>query len=129
LQFLKLQRYTRNPISTFLKIFNLNVVRYVFQRICLCPALHFANQCWPPCSNTDFLLHDDSKTKRFALKYFKSRDSSVGIVTDYGLNDQMIGVRILAGAGNFSPRHRVQTASGAHPASYPMRTMDSFLGG
>jgi hypothetical protein len=39
----------------------------------------------------------------------------------------MIGVRIPAGAGNF-PRHRVQTSSGAHPASYPMATGDSFRG-
>jgi hypothetical protein len=44
----------------------------------------------------------------------KSRDSSVGTVTDYGLDDRMIGVRFLVGAGNFSFHHRVQTASGAH---------------
>jgi hypothetical protein len=37
-------------------------------------------------------------------------------------------VRVLAGAGNFS-LHRVQTGSGAHPASYPMGTSDSFVGG
>jgi hypothetical protein len=49
-----------------------------------------------------------------------SRDSSVGIATGYGLDDRMIGVRFLAGAGNVSLRHRVQTGSGAHPASYPM---------
>jgi hypothetical protein len=52
----------------------------------------------------------------------KLRDSSVGIATDYGLNDRMIGVRIPAGAGNFSLRLRVQTSSGAHPASYLMDT-------
>jgi hypothetical protein len=32
----------------------------------------------------------------------KSRDSSIGIVTDYGLDDRIIGVRIPARAGNFS---------------------------
>jgi hypothetical protein len=32
----------------------------------------------------------------------------------------MIEVRVGAGAGNFSLHHRVQTVSGAHPASYPM---------
>jgi hypothetical protein len=32
------------------------------------------------------------------------------------------GVRFLAEAGNFSLRHRVQTGSGAHTASYPMGT-------
>jgi hypothetical protein len=29
---------------------------------------------------------------------------------------------------NFSLRHHVQTASGAHPASYPVGTGDSLLG-
>jgi hypothetical protein len=32
-------------------------------------------------------------------------------------------------SGNFSLRHRVQTGSGAHPASYPMGTGGSFHGG
>jgi hypothetical protein len=34
-----------------------------------------------------------------------------------------------AGAGNFSLRHRVQTSSGAHPASCTMRTGGYFPGG
>jgi hypothetical protein len=41
----------------------------------------------------------------------------------------MIGVRDPAGAGNFSFHHRVQTGSGAHPASYPIGTRGSFPGG
>jgi hypothetical protein len=49
-----------------------------------------------------------------------SRDSSDGIATGYGLDDQVIGVRFPTGDGNFSLHHRVQTGSGAHPASYPM---------
>jgi hypothetical protein len=49
--------------------------------------------------------------------------------TAYGLDDQMIGVRFLAGIGNFSLRHRVQTASQCHPAPYPMNTGGSFPGG
>jgi hypothetical protein len=51
-----------------------------------------------------------------------SRGSSVGRATDYG-------VRIPAGAGNCSLRHRVQTGSGAHPVSYPVGTGGSFPGG
>jgi hypothetical protein len=51
-----------------------------------------------------------------------SQNSSVGIATDYGLDDRMIGVWILAGALKFSFRHRVQTGSESHPASYPMGT-------
>jgi hypothetical protein len=33
-----------------------------------------------------------------------------------------------ARAGNFSPNHRVQSDSGAHPASYPVGTGCSFPG-
>jgi hypothetical protein len=59
----------------------------------------------------------------------ESRDSSVGIALGYGLDDRGSRVRFSAGAGNFSPHHRVQNCSGAHRASYPMRARDSFLGG
>jgi len=38
-------------------------------------------------------------------------------------------VRVPVGAGNFSPHYRVRNGSGAHPASYPMGTRDSFPGG
>jgi hypothetical protein len=58
-----------------------------------------------------------------------SRDSSVGIVPDYGLDDGVSRVRFPARAGNFSLHHRVQNGSGAHPASYPMGTRGSFPGG
>jgi hypothetical protein len=52
----------------------------------------------------------------------KSRDSSVDIATDYGLDDRMIGFRVPAGAEELSLRNRIQTGSGAHPTSYPMGT-------
>jgi len=52
-----------------------------------------------------------------------SRDSSVGIATGYGLDDRMIG------SWDFFLRHRVQTDSGAHPASYPMSIGGAFPGG
>jgi hypothetical protein len=58
----------------------------------------------------------------------KSRDSSVGIATGYGLDDRGSRVRLPAGAGNFSLRHRIQNGSGAHPASYPMGTRGFFPG-
>jgi hypothetical protein len=38
----------------------------------------------------------------------------------------MIGDLFPAGAGNFSLQHRVQTSSGAQPASYPMDTGGLF---
>jgi hypothetical protein len=40
-----------------------------------------------------------------------------------------IGVLFQAGARNFSLRHRVQTGSWAHPASYTMITGGYFPGG
>jgi hypothetical protein len=46
------------------------------------------------------------------------------IALGYGLDDWELGV--LAGAGNFSLHHHVQTGSGAHLASYPMSTRGSF---
>jgi hypothetical protein len=58
-----------------------------------------------------------------------SQDILVGITTSYRLDDWMIGVRFPAGTGNFTLRHRVQTASGAHQVSHPMGKGDSFLGG
>jgi hypothetical protein len=42
-------------------------------------------------------------------------DSSVGIVSGYGLDDRAIEVRSLAGAKDFSCSLCVQTGSGAHP--------------
>jgi hypothetical protein len=58
----------------------------------------------------------------------KSRDSSVGIALGYGLDDRSSRVQFPAGTGNFSLHHRVQNGSGAHLASYPMGTRDSFPG-
>jgi hypothetical protein len=61
-------------------------------------------------------------------EYDESRDSSVGIVLGYGLDDRGSKVRFPARAGNFSLHHRVQTGSGAHPVSYPMGTGALSLG-
>jgi len=40
----------------------------------------------------------------------------------------MMGIRIPTGAGSFSLHHCVKTGSGAHPASYPKGSRDSFSG-
>jgi hypothetical protein len=50
--------------------------------------------------------------------------SSGSIVSDYGLDDRVIGVRSPAGVNDFSSILCVQTGSGAHPASCPMGTGD-----
>jgi uncharacterized membrane protein YgcG len=52
----------------------------------------------------------------------------VGIALGYGLGDRSSRVRFPAGAGNFSLHHRVQSGSGAHPASCRMGTRGSFIG-
>jgi hypothetical protein len=49
-------------------------------------------------------------------------------VSDYGLDDQAIGVRSPAGAKDFSSILCVQTGSGAHPASCTMSTGGLFPG-
>jgi hypothetical protein len=53
---------------------------------------------------------------------WKSRVSSGGIVSDYELDDRVIGVRSPAGAKYFSSSLCVQTGSGTHPASCTMGT-------
>jgi hypothetical protein len=45
-----------------------------------------------------------------------------------GLDDRGSRVRFPAKAGSYSLRHRVQTGSGDHPASYPRGTGYYFLG-
>jgi hypothetical protein len=57
-----------------------------------------------------------------------SRVSSGSIVSDYGLDDRVIGVRSPAGAKDFSCNLCVQTDSGAHPASCTMGTGGPFPG-
>jgi hypothetical protein len=48
-------------------------------------------------------------------KVVSHMDSSVGVVTSYGLDDRMIGIRFPVRTGNFSLRHRIQTGSGPPP--------------
>jgi hypothetical protein len=54
-----------------------------------------------------------------------TRDT-VGIALGYEPDDRVSRVRFPAGAGNFSLHYRVQNGFGAHQASYPMGTRDSF---
>jgi hypothetical protein len=59
----------------------------------------------------------------------RSRVSSGSIVSDYGLDDRVIGVRSPAGAKDFSSNLCVRTGSGDHPASCTMGTGGPFRGG
>jgi hypothetical protein len=47
------------------------------------------------------------------------------VATGYGLDGRGVGVGVPVGE-EFSLLHVVQAGSGAHPASYPMGTGDSF---
>jgi hypothetical protein len=56
----------------------------------------------------------------------RSQGNSVSIVSDYGLDDRMSGIRSPAEGQDFSSSLCVQTRSGAHPASCPMGTVGPF---
>jgi hypothetical protein len=58
-----------------------------------------------------------------------SRDSSVSIVSGYGLDDWAIDIRSPAEAKDFSSGLCVQIGSGAHPASCTLGTGGPFPGG
>jgi hypothetical protein len=62
----------------------------------------------------------------FHFSVLKSRDGSVSIATRLWTGRS--GLRYPTGTGNFSLRHRLQTDSGAHSASYPVGTTCSFPG-
>jgi hypothetical protein len=62
------------------------------------------------------------------LPSYRSRGSSVSIVSDNGLDDRAIEVRSPEEAEGFSCSLCVQTSSGVHPASYPMGTWGPSLG-
>jgi hypothetical protein len=85
------------------------------------------------CDRTLWLMLHWSNLNCIHFNFFifkrQSRDSSVGIALGYGLDDRGSRARFPAGAENFSLHHRVQSGSGAHPASYPVDTRGSFLGG
>jgi hypothetical protein len=68
--------------------------------------------------------------RRLASKIRKTAEpgSSVGAVSDYGLDDREIGVPSPAGAKDFSSNLFVQTGSGAHPASCTTDTGGAFPG-
>jgi hypothetical protein len=57
-----------------------------------------------------------------------SRNSSVGIATGYGLDDQGRREFESRWGKKFSLLHIVQTGSGVHPTSYKMGTGGSFPG-
>jgi hypothetical protein len=57
----------------------------------------------------------------------KSRDSSVGIATGYGLGDREFGVGVPVGSRMFSSPRFPDRLWGP-PASYPMGTGGSFPG-
>jgi hypothetical protein len=57
-----------------------------------------------------------------------SRVTQALMVSDYGLDDRVIGVRSPAGTKDFSYSLFVQTGSGAHPASCKMGTRGPFPG-
>jgi hypothetical protein len=66
-------------------------------------------------------------SKLIYLHSFRSRDSVIGIVTGYGLDDRGVGVRVPV--VSLSLLHVVHTGSAFHQTSYTIGTGGSFLGG
>jgi hypothetical protein len=64
----------------------------------------------------------------FTAKTYEGTGVAVGIVSDHGQDDRVIGVRSPAGSKHFSSNLCVQTGSGAHPASYSMRAEGLYPG-
>jgi hypothetical protein len=64
----------------------------------------------------------------FYSMLFGSRDSSVGIATDYRLDDRGVGVGVPVGSRIFSSPRRPDR-HGAYPDSYPMGTGSSVPAG
>jgi hypothetical protein len=80
---------------------------------------------------SDYLLHTSTNPNEISNGNVGGWEpgSSVSIVSDYGLDDRVIEFRSPAGAKEFSCSLCVQTGSGVHPASCPMRTEGPFPGG
>jgi hypothetical protein len=78
---------------------------------------------------TERMLRHFTQSIRLILwSIVKSRDSTVGNMTGYGLDGRAIGVRFPVGARSFSSPRRPDR-SGAYPTPYPMGTGVSLPGG
>jgi hypothetical protein len=71
---------------------------------------------------------ESTSSELHEMELVSSRDSSVGIATDYGLDDQGGGSSSPGRVKKFLLRHIVQTGSGVHRTSYKMGTGGSFPG-
>jgi hypothetical protein len=73
-------------------------------------------------------FHSENLHNLYSPNVTRSRGSSVSIVSDYRLDDWVIGVRSPAGAKDFSSNLCVQTGSEAHTASCTMGIGGPFPG-
>jgi hypothetical protein len=62
------------------------------------------------------------------LKCLSSQESSVSIVTGYGLDERGGVVQFLAGVRDITLLYSLQAGYGAHPASYTVGTGGSYPG-
>jgi hypothetical protein len=101
---------------------HLNSVRqnYYCKQICFCFMCHLRKMTVQ--SKLRLMLFHNGTIRS------RSWGSSVSIVSDYGLDDRVIGDRSQAGAKDFSSNVCVQTCSEAHPASCTMNTRGPFPG-
>jgi hypothetical protein len=83
---------------------------------------------WTPASHTEFDGNRSVTDCKTFLRPPLHLGGRIPAVCSFHAYVALSRVRFPAGAGNFSLHHRVLNGSGAHPASYPMGTRDSFLG-
>jgi hypothetical protein len=99
---------------------------YYFPLYCF---THFRNKTPPGIRNFSgsdgFLI---LKLYEIIMSCVWNQDSSVGIVTGYGLEGWRVGVQILVGQ-EFSFLHVIHTGPGVHPTFYTIGNKGSFLRG
>jgi hypothetical protein len=94
------------------------------------------NRCWKERGKVTLLVTRSQLTasnRRFSSEMLVIKSECLYVIQWVSLNILFCPstgrVRFPAGAGNFSPHHRVQNGSGAHQASYTKGTRGSFPGG
>jgi hypothetical protein len=102
------------PRSSLLNFPNLTILSELYQ--------HDVRRCVIP--RTDHFLHTS-----FSNSVINVLRGGIAQWYSSRLRAGWSGVRIPAGAGNFSLHHRIQTGSGAHGASYSMGSRRSSPGG
>jgi hypothetical protein len=75
------------------------------------------------------ILHDASHLDHLHWICYFIITGELKLFEQVKFSRHVCGVRLMDTKLNFSPHHCIQTSPGVYPASYPMGTRVSFLGG